>query len=324
MRAAYSPHYSFDLGPHHPFPMSKYRRVYERLLAEGTVQAEEVLPAPQAADVDLLRIHTSDYVRRLRAGELTPQEVRLLGFPWTPALVRRALHATGGTLAAARQALRDGAAANVAGGSHHAFAGHGEGYCALHDMAVAIRALEAESHTRRVAIVDCDVHQGNGSAALLGSDPHVYTLSIHCESNYPLRKVPGSRDVGLRDGVEDAEYLALLTEELDRIWAEFRPELVFYQAGVDPLAGDRLGRLALTREGLRRRDALVLRRCLATDVPVVTVLGGGYAANFDDTVDAHADTLRAAAALLRGSSWPPQEPQRTPLVGSTGAHDRSE
>lgn len=295
MRAAYSPHYSFDLGEHHQFPMAKYRRVYETLSADGTLEPEQILWSEPATEAELTQAHTPDYVHRFLAGELTAAEERKLGFPWTPALRRRALYATGGTLRAARAALRDGLACNLAGGSHHAFAGHGEGYCAFNDMAVAIRVLRAEGPSRRVAVVDCDVHQGNGTAAIFADDPEVFTFSLHCESNYPLRKVPGSRDVGLRDGVGDDEYLTVLAAELERLWEQFRPELVFFQAGIDPLAGDRLGRLALTRDGLRRRDELVLGRCLGSGVPVVTVLGGGYARTLEETVAAHASTIRTAA-----------------------------
>lgn len=302
MRVVYSPHYSFDLGSWHQFPMGKYRGVYESLIRDGTLSAEMLLTPEPAGAAELYRVHTRDYVERFLNGELSVEEQRRLGFEWSPALSRRALHATGGTLAACRAALRDGIAANLAGGSHHAFPDHGEGYCVFHDMSVAIRALQAEGPSRRVAIVDCDVHQGNGSAAILGGDPMVYTFSIHCQSNYPARKVPGSRDVGLRDGVEDTEYRAVLDAELDRLWEAFRPEMVFYQAGVDPLAGDRLGRLSLTREGLRRRDRLVLGRCLATDVPVVITMGGGYSARFEETVEAHADTIRTARALLSDTS----------------------
>lgn len=294
MFAVFSPHYSFDLSPHHPFPMGKYQAVRDALLADGTLTEDWILAPEPASEAELLRVHTRDYVDRFLAGEMTPAEQRKLGFPWSPELVRRALFATGGTLLAARLALRDGVGVNLAGGSHHAFAGHGEGYCAFHDMAVAIRAVQEEHPGLRIAIVDCDVHQGNGSAALLGEDPRVFTFSVHCESNYPLRKVPGSRDVGLPSGVEDLEYLRLLEEELDLIWERVRPDLVFYQAGVDPLRGDRLGRLSLTPDGLRRRDEAVLRRCTASGVPAVVVMGGGYAARFEETVAAHAQTVRTA------------------------------
>jgi acetoin utilization deacetylase AcuC-like enzyme len=312
MRVAYSPHYGIELEPRHQFPMGKYRGVYERLVGEGTVALEDMMTPGLAAEEDLLRVHTCDYVRRFLDGEVSEREERRLGFRWSPALCRRALHATGGSLLAARAALSDGLAANLAGGSHHAFSGHGEGYCVFHDMAVAVHALRAEGFARRVAIVDCDVHQGNGSAAILGRDPLIYTFSIHCQSNYPREKVPGSRDVGLADGVGDLEYLARLERELDRLWRDFRPELVFFQAGVDPLAGDRLGRLRLTRAGLRRRDALVLRRCLATSVPAAIFLGGGYGPTLQHTIEAHADTIRIAAGLLDGRPEPSADPVPVP------------
>lgn len=301
MFAVFSPHYSFDLPPHHPFPMGKYQAVHDALRADGLLANHQVLAPEAATEEALLRVHTADYVNRILAGELTAAEQRKLGFEWSPALIRRALFATGGTLLAARLALRDGLAVNLAGGSHHAFPTHGEGYCAFHDMAVAIRSVHEEHPGLRIAIVDCDVHQGNGSAAIFGEEPRVFTFSIHCESNYPLRKIPGSRDVGLRNGVEDAEYLHRLDQELDLLWSRFRPQMVFYQAGVDPLAGDRLRRLALSREGLRQRDRRVLARCVTSGIPAVVVLGGGYAARFEDTVEAHAETVRTAFALSRGA-----------------------
>ncbi len=305
VRVFFSPDYSFPLPQPHPFPMEKYRRVHELLQGDGTLTGIEVT-APDPASEDLLCLaHTRDYVRRLFQGELSPAEVRRLGFPWSPPMVRRARLAASGTVMAAREALRSGMGINLAGGSHHAFAGHGEGYCAINDMAVAVRALRAGGWSGRIALVDCDVHQGNGTAGILAADRGVYTLSIHCESNYPTRKVAGTRDVGLRDGVEDAEYLAVLAAELDRLHQSFRPELVFFQAGVDPLAGDRLGRLRLTRAGLRRRDAQVLRHCRDRAVPLVVVLGGGYAPTLDETADAHADTVRAALTIGRGGEWPP-------------------
>lgn len=299
MRVAFSPHYSIQLVPHHQFPMEKYRAVHATLLAEGVISAGAV-QEPEPASSELLQLaHTADYVSRFLAGEVTPAEERLLGFPWSPELAQRALYATGGTLLAARFALDDGLAANLAGGSHHAFADHGEGYCAFNDLAVAVRALRQSGAARRIAVIDCDVHQGNGTAAILGGDPSVFTFSVHCDSNYPRQKIPGTRDVGLPDGVEDAEYLAILSTELDAIWQTFRPDFVFYQAGVDPLAGDRLGRLRLTLDGLRQRDELVLRRCRTAGTPVVVVLGGGYGKTLSDTVNAHAQTVRVAANLTR-------------------------
>lgn len=299
MRVAFSPHYSIQLVPHHQFPMEKYRAVHATLLTEGVISAGAV-QEPEPASSELLQLaHTADYVSRFLAGEVTPAEERLLGFPWSPELARRALYATGGTLLATRFALEDGLAANLAGGSHHAFADHGEGYCAFNDLAVAVRALRQSGAARRIAVIDCDVHQGNGTAAILGGDPSVFTFSVHCDSNYPRQKIPGTRDVGLPDGVEDPEYLAILSAELDAIWQAFRPDFVFYQAGVDPLAGDRLGRLRLTLDGLRQRDELVLRRCRTAGTPVVVVLGGGYGKTLSVTVNAHAQTVRVAANLTR-------------------------
>jgi acetoin utilization deacetylase AcuC-like enzyme len=231
------------------------------------------------------------------AGALTEREQRRLGFRWSEALALRSRLAAGGTLAAARAALEEGVAANLAGGSHHAFAGHGEGFCVFNDMAVAIRVLQVEGRVRRVAVVDCDVHQGNGTAAIFAGDPGVFTLSLHSATNYPLVKVPGSRDVAFRDGTDDETYLETLDDHLRAVLDDYRPDLVLYQGGVDPYHDDRWGRLALTLEGLRRRDERVLHACAARSVPVVTLFGGGYARRFEDTVEAHCHTVRAAARL---------------------------
>jgi acetoin utilization deacetylase AcuC-like enzyme len=297
MRAFFDPGYFVDLGPVHPFPMEKYPAAHAQLLAEGTLTPEHVLAPEPIAVEDLLRVHTEDYVERSLAGALTEGEQRRLGFRWSEALVRRARLAAGGTLAAARAALVEGVAANLAGGSHHAFAGHGEGYCVFNDMAVAIRVLQAEGCCRRVAMVDCDVHQGNGTASIFTDDPSVFALSLHSATNYPLVKVPGSLDAALPDATGDEAYLDVLVAHLGSMLRDFRPDLVLYQAGVDPYQDDRWGRLALTLAGLRRRDESVLRACAAASVPVVTLFGGGYAREFRDTVEAHCSTVRTAAAL---------------------------
>lgn len=305
MYVFHSPAYSFDPGPH-PFPMGKYRALHDLLLAQGSLPRDHVLPAPPIAPEVLALAHTTGYVERFLEGRLDDDEQRRLGFRWSPALRERALLAAGGTLAAAELAFSGGGlVANLAGGSHHAFPGHGEGYCAFNDLAVAALALHASrERAPRVAIVDCDVHQGNGTAAILGQDPLVYTLSLHCERNYPAQKVPGTRDAGLPAGTGDAPYLAALNAELDALWSRFRPELVLYQAGVDVLAGDRLGRLSLTRKGLQQRDCAVLSRCLAAGVPAVVVLGGGYAPRLEDTVAAHAAVIRTAPELSRDAGAP--------------------
>jgi acetoin utilization deacetylase AcuC-like enzyme len=300
LRIAFSPFYSIDLGPHHPFPMGKYAAVHQRLLQDGTLTAEQIRDPGPARLKDLLRVHCPFYVQRFLEGQLGADEERRLGFQWSPALARRASHATAGTLLAARWALEEGIAANLAGGSHHAFRDRGEGYCALNDIAVAVGALRAEGFDGSVAVVDLDVHQGNGTAALLGNDPSIYTLSIHGERNYPRVKVPGTRDVGLLPGTDDDAYLACLAEELDRLWELFSPRLVFYQAGVDPFEEDRLGGLSLTREGLRQRSELLLTRCRGEGAAVVVLMGGGYARRFEDTVELHADVYRIAARYAPG------------------------
>jgi acetoin utilization deacetylase AcuC-like enzyme len=243
------------------------------------------------------------------AGSLSPQAVRRLGLPWSPALVERSRASVQGTLSAARIALHDGLAANLAGGTHHAFPDRGEGYCLLNDIAIAVRCLQRDGWLQRAAVLDCDVHQGNGTAAILGDDPDVFTFSIHGANNFPLHKVAGTLDIALPDGSGDAEYLEALAPALAKILAEFRPGLLFYQAGVDPLAGDRFGRLGLTREGLRRRDRLVLEACREANVPVAITLGGGYHPDLEQTVEAHCDTVRIATALWRGSAAPAGEPE---------------
>lgn len=298
MYACASPFYSVTLPARHPFPMAKYRLVRERLLSEGTL-SPRCLIEPAQAPFDLLGlVHRQDYLDRLFGGRLTRQEEVRTGFPWSPAIVARARHAAQGTLMAARIALREGLAANLAGGSHHAFPDHGEGYCLLNDVAVAIRVLQAEGRIRRAAILDTDAHQGNGTAAIFTGDPTVFTFSMHGGRNYPFQKVPGSWDEALPDGTGDEAYLERLKGPL-RAAAGFAPDIAFYVSGADPYRGDRLGRLGLTREGLARRDELVLSRCVRAGIPVVVTLAGGYAAILDDTVEIHCTTVRTAARLFR-------------------------
>lgn len=294
MRFAFSPLYSPEIGAHHPFPMRKYAAVHERLTAEGTIRAAVVHDPGPSRLRDLTRVHCTGYVQRFLEGRLSPAEERRLGFVWSPGLARRASRATAGTLLAMRWAMEEGVGANLAGGSHHAFRDRGEGYCAFNDIAIAVALARSDGFAGRIAVVDLDVHQGNGTAALLGSDPLVYTLSLHGERNYPRVKVPGTRDVGLPPGTGDTEYLRRLDEELDRLWEQFRPELVLYQAGVDGYIDDRLGGLALTRDGLWARSEQLFRRCHAAQVPVVVLMGGGYARRFEDTVELHADVYRCA------------------------------
>jgi acetoin utilization deacetylase AcuC-like enzyme len=274
--------------------MPKYRLVRDQLLAEGSITHWHLLEPPLAADEDILLVHTPQYWRRCVRGELTAAEVRRIGFPWSEGLVRRARAAVQGTLIAARNALREGLASNLAGGTHHAYPAHGEGYCVLNDIAIATRVLQRDGLARRLAVIDCDVHQGNGTAVIFRDEPDVFTFSIHGAKNFPLHKEKSKLDVALPNGVGDAEYLKILGEYVPAILREFRPELVFYQAGVDSFEHDRLGKLKLTLAGLKRRDEFVIATCRASGIPVVTVMGGGYAKNIHDTVEAHANTVRMA------------------------------
>jgi acetoin utilization deacetylase AcuC-like enzyme len=299
MYAFYSDHYVIDLPANHRFPIQKYRRIRERLLTEGTLRADELLEPTLADPRDICRVHTKDYWEQLHRGTLPAAAIRRLGLPWSESLVRRSRASVQGTLSAARIAIREAVAANLAGGTHHAFPDRGEGYCVLNDIAIAIRTLQHDAWVQRMAVVDCDVHQGNGTAAIFANEPDVFTFSIHGDHNYPFRKVPGTLDIALPDGTGDDDYLGALKPAVSRLLAEFRPGLVFYLAGADPHEGDRLGRLRLTHRGLRRRDELVLRACRDAAVPVAITLGGGYGRDLDDTVEAHCNTIRAARALFR-------------------------
>jgi acetoin utilization deacetylase AcuC-like enzyme len=278
--------------------MEKYPRTFERLIREGSLRPSRVIQPSPLPDTSIEAAHSSTYVHRVAHGLLSPQEVRRLGFPWSPPLVRRARSAAGGTLIACHIALTEGVGVNLAGGSHHALPDRGEGFCVFNDLAVAIRMLQAERRIRRAAVIDCDVHQGNGTAAMFQSDPDVLTFSIHGANNYPYCQVPSTMDIALPDGTQDDVYMELLQEHLPGLLHTFKPELVLYVAGVDPYRGDRLGRLKLTLKGLEQRDAWVLRLCRERSIPVVVTFAGGYAENLDDTVEAHCQTVRAARALL--------------------------
>jgi acetoin utilization deacetylase AcuC-like enzyme len=297
MFVAYHADYVVDVGEGHRFPMRKYGLVYDQLMAEGTLCAEQIVsPAPVSVET-LLLVHHRDYVERFLAGQMTSKEMRALGLPWSTALVRRARLAVQGTLLASRLALRYGLAANLAGGSHHAFADHGEGFSVFHDMAVAVRVLQRDCGLQRVGIIDCDVHQGNGTAVIFQHDPRVYTCSFHGEKNYPFRKATSQLDIALPDDTDDAAYLQALKTYVPRMLDEARPEVVWYQAGVDPYEGDKLGRLSLTLEGLRQRDHYVLETCRTANIPVVVTMGGGYAPQIEDIVEAHCNTIRVACQL---------------------------
>jgi acetoin utilization deacetylase AcuC-like enzyme len=291
--------YTFPLPADHRFPIAKYALLRERVLAEGIVAPEHVHDPAGVAHEDLLLVHTDDYVTRFTNGQLTRDEERRLGFPWSEALVERSYRAAGGTVEAARHALVAGIAMNLAGGTHHAFPSHGEGFCVFNDVAIAVRALQRDRLIERAAIVDLDVHQGNGTHAVFASDPCVFTFSMHGQRNYPFHKVPGRLDIELADRTEDDEYLTLLRDALPRVLAAANADLVVYLAGADPLVHDRLGRLALTFEGLARRDALVLEQCAEIGLPVVVTIAGGYSDPIEQTVNAHVTTARIASRIGR-------------------------
>jgi len=291
-RIFYSPYYYADIGDGHVFPIRKFEHVRDKLLSEGTLRSDEIVePDPVIVD-DLLLVHTKDYITRLQNGTLTPKEIRRLGLPWSQTLVRRSFYAISGTINAARFALQDGVSTNLAGGTHHAFPDRGEGFCVLNDVAVAIRVLQREGLARRFLIVDCDVHQGNGTAFIFKDSPEVFTFSMHGAKNYPLFKEASTLDIELPDNTSDTEFLETLSEAMPRVLTH-DPDLIFYLAGADPYEKDKLGRLGLTIEGLRKRDEMVLGFAKSHGVPVVTTMSGGYASDIEDTVEIHCNTIRA-------------------------------
>ena len=299
-RIFYSPYYYADIGEGHVFPIRKFELVRDKLLAEGTLLESEI-SEPEPANVeDLLLVHTEDYITRLRNGTLTPKEVRKLGLPWSESLVRRSFHAISGTINASVLAIETGIASNLAGGTHHAYPDRGEGYCVLNDVAVSIRVLQRESLARKFLIIDLDVHQGDGTAFIFQDSPEVLTLSMHGAKNYPLFKQRSTIDIELADKTGDDEYLETLSEVLPRL-VMHDPHIIFCLAGADPYEKDKLGRLGLTIEGLRRRDTTVLEFARANGIPIVTTMSGGYAADIDDTVEIHCNTIRAVKEVFFGS-----------------------
>jgi acetoin utilization deacetylase AcuC-like enzyme len=293
----YSPYYYADIGEGHVFPIKKFELVRDTLLSEGTISPDEIFEPEPARVEDVLLVHTEDYISRLIDGRLTAKEIRKLGLPWSKSLVRRSFLATSGTINAARYALTNAVASNLAGGTHHAFPDRGEGFCVLNDVAVAIRVLQRERLARKFLIIDCDVHQGNGTAFIFKTDEDVFTFSMHGAKNYPLFKEISNLDLELADGTRDDEYLEILQESLPRIFLH-NPDIVFYLGGADPFENDKLGRLKISMEGLRRRDEIVLDYARERDVPIVTTMSGGYAANINDTVEIHCNTIRAVKSVF--------------------------
>ena len=299
VKAFYSDRFVLPLPEGHRFPMAKYAGLRERILGEGIVQPGDLHEAPAAGWDDLMLVHDRAYVEAVAAGTLPREMQRRIGFPWSTEMVERSRRSVGATIAAARTALDEGVAANLAGGTHHSFADRGEGFCVFNDVAIGARVLQRDRGVRRVAIVDLDVHQGNGTAAIFQHDRSVFTFSMHGEKNFPFRKEVSDLDVPLADGTEDDEYLGLLERHLDGVLNRHQPDFVFYLAGADPYEGDRLGRLKLTIEGLRMRDETVFSSCQRRGLPVAVSMSGGYATDVDAIITIHANTIRLAAL-----TWP--------------------
>jgi acetoin utilization deacetylase AcuC-like enzyme len=294
----YHQRYDLNLGPH-VFPSQKFHLIAEQLRGEGIAGAEDFLSPEPAADEDMLRVHTPDWVRKLKTGTLSANEVMLLEVPYSPELVEAVWLATGGTILAAQCALRDGFGCNLGGGFHHAYPGHGEGFCAIHDVAVAIRRLQTDKAIKKAMVVDTDVHHGNGTAAIFAKDPSVFTLSIHQENNYPGHKPASTLDLHLADRVEDDEYLGMLIPAVEESLDSFSPGMLFYVGGADPFCEDQLGGLMLTKEGLKQRDRRVFEAARRHGIPVATTLAGGYARRVEDTVRIHVNTIVAAREVAQ-------------------------
>ena len=298
MKVVYSDGYFLKLGDH-VFPAVKYRRIKEKLLEDKIIAPADLVEPAVATDEDLQLVHTPSYIEKLRMGTFSPVEVMRQEVPYSRELVEAFYLAAGGTIAAGRLALEDRISANLGGGFHHAFPEHGEGFCLIHDVAVAIRRLQKDRRIARAMVVDCDVHQGNGTAAIFRKDPDVFTFSIHQATNYPAWKPPSDLDINLEDGTGDGEYLERLREGLTASLEKFSPDLIVYVAGADPYAEDQLGGLGLTLKGLMERDRLVLKAARERRIPACITLAGGYAVKVEDTVTIHTNTIRAAKELFK-------------------------
>ncbi|MFZ0037045.1 MAG: histone deacetylase [Candidatus Acidiferrales bacterium] len=302
VKLIYHDRYDLNLGAH-VFPSQKYRLVHDALLAEGFADASDFLAPDPATDEEVLLVHSREYVRKLKTGMLTYTEKLRMEIPYSLELIEACWLAAGGSILAGRCALKDGWAANIGGGFHHAYPDHGEGFCVLHDVAIAIRRLQFDRAIETAMVIDTDVHQGNGTAAIFGGDPTVFTISIHQENNYPYPKPPSNVDINLEDGVEDDDYVAILEKNLSQAFEEFQPNLIFYIGGADPYREDQLGGLALSLDGLKRRDELVFDYARRLKIPLAITLAGGYARRVADTVRIHVGTILAArdAALLKAA-----------------------
>lgn len=298
LKVAWSENYVLPLPPHHRFPMSKYEVLPQQLLYEGTLTEANFFKPGRISEAEICRTHASDYWSRLKGLQLTPREERRTGFPQSPELVDREVTIMQGTVECVHFALQFGVAMNIAGGTHHAFTDRGEGFCLLNDIALAARHALDNQLAQRVLVVDLDVHQGNGTAQIFQHDKRVFTFSMHGANNYPLQKETSDLDIGLPDGVGDDFYLSTLDVNLNNLLERVQPDLIFFQSGVDILSTDKLGKLAVTREGCKQRDKLVLSAAKRNRIPLVASMGGGYSPDFRDIIEAHANTYRLAQELF--------------------------
>lgn len=296
-KLVYHPRYDLNLGAH-VFPSQKFRLLQELVLRDGIATVDDMVQPERADDVDLLRVHTAEWVDKLKNGMLTASEIMKLEVPYSPELAEAVWLAAGGTILAGQLAIRDGFSSNLSGGFHHAYANHGEGFCAIHDVAVAIRKLQSDGALRKAIVVDTDVHHGNGTAHIFRDDHSVFTLSIHQENNYPAHKPPSTLDLPLDDGAEDEEYLRMLLPAVEKSLEQFRPEILFYVGGADPYCEDQLGGLRLTKAGLKARDKGVFELARSRGIPIATTLAGGYAQRVEDTIRIHANTIAAGQEVM--------------------------
>jgi acetoin utilization deacetylase AcuC-like enzyme len=299
VKVSYSDHFVLPLPEGHRFPMAKYSMLRERVAADGICGPGELRTPRAVTDEEILRVHAPRYLMRVVSGELTEKEMRRIGFPWSERMVERSRRASGGTLGACLAALDEGFAANLAGGTHHAFSDRGEGYCVFNDSAIAASAIRAAGLAERVVVIDTDVHQGNGTAEILRGDPSVFTFSIHGAKNFPFHKEESDLDAPLPDGADDTEFLGALERGLETALEATDADLAIYLAGADPFEGDRLGRLSVTKRGLAERDKMVLESCRDRGIPVAVTMAGGYARDVEDTVDVHLQSIKRASDLLQ-------------------------
>lgn len=297
LKIAYSDVFRYAVPEKHRFPMQKYIMIPERLLDEGTITSDNFFAPKRLSEAEILTTHTEEYWHKLKTQTLTRKEARAIGFEMTEALVERGRYIAHATYECALYAKKYGVAMNVAGGTHHAFAGHGEGFCVFNDVCIASNLLLMRDEAKKILVIDLDVHQGNGNASIMANEPRVFVFSMHGTKNYPFRKPPSDLDIGLENGTGDAEYLRVLQETLPLLIAQVNPDMIFYQSAVDVLATDKLGKLGLTQAGCKARDEYVMQMAKAADIPVAIVMGGGYSEDVEDVVEAHCNTFRAAQEI---------------------------